>query len=188
MWRLFFIISLFLFCHPFLMADDKTVGTHSLADVFCTVVVEKTQKPDPYKDLDMIWGDLEKHLQMGILFSSISTAEQVEREFEKVRTTPAFKNCLDQNKKDFDLGEFILFGRKVAREALKAYQMNQKPELISISFPLVENIDGLNDISVELGIPTTQNHSVEVIEAVIHRERKYTDLWNEFIKGLKSKI
>jgi hypothetical protein len=174
--------------HPLLRADDKAVISHSLADIFCTVVVEKTSTPDPYKDLDRIWIDLEKHLQMGMLFSSILTSEQVEREFEKIRTTSLFKMCLEKNKKEFDLGEFILVGKEITRDTLKAYQLNQKTELISVSFPFVENMDGLNDVRIELGNPDSQRNNVEVIEAVIHRERKYTDLWKELIKNLKSKI
>jgi hypothetical protein len=79
-------------------------------------------------------------------------------------------------------------GKEITRDTLKAYQLNQKTELISVSFPFVENMDGLNDVRIELGNPDSQRNNVEVIEAVIHRERKYTDLWKELIKNLKSKI
>ena len=160
---------------------------YSLVDIFCTAVSEKESYPEKFTDMEKIWGLLEKSLQEGELFSVLSGADQKDLDFQKIKSTSIFKNCIELNRKEFELAEFILSGQKIVRESLKAYRLNQPVQVATISVPLSGGGEA-SEMAVELSSANSKIENVKVVESVINREKKYTEMWKQFIQGLKSKV
>ncbi len=160
---------------------------HSLVDIFCTVVVEQSYREKPSKKMEDAWPDLERYFESGKLFSLLLTDEQLESEFKKIKNTLIFKKCLDENKKEFEYGEFILSGKKITRDTLQAYKTTSKASLSSASFQLGESYILPSDLSLNILVSESNFPGDQTFEVVAHREKKYNSLWHRFIADVKNR-
>jgi hypothetical protein len=167
--------------------EAQTPSRHSLVDIFCTALVERTSKEGSPKSLDDIWPDLESHFESGKLYSFLLSSDQIESSLETLKSTPLFKKCVDENIKELEYGEFILTGKKIIQNTLLAYQKNTSTSLSSASFPLNEGGDLPSDIALNISSGETSVDSPRIIEVINQREKKYQTMWHRFIADLKSK-
>jgi len=167
--------------------EAQTASRHSLVDIFCTALIERSCKEGSPKSLEDIWPDLESHFESGTLYSCLLSSDQIESSLETLKSTPLFKKCVDENIKELEYGEFILTGKKIIQNTLLAYQKTTSTSLSSASFPLNEGGDLPSDIALNISSGETSVDSPRIIEVINQREKKYQTMWHRFIADLKSK-
>jgi hypothetical protein len=167
--------------------EEEKFLRHSLVDIFCTALIERSSNENNSKNLDEIWPILENHFQSGKLYSSLLSNDQLESSLETLKSTPLFKKCVDENRKDLDYGEFILTGKKIIEDTLLAYQKVSSPSLSSASFQLSEGGGLLSGLSLNISGGESNFESPRIIEVINQREKKYQTMWHRFIADLKSK-
>jgi len=170
------------------VADAPSISSrHALVDIFCTTVVERNTNHDKSPLVKDIWSDLEQHFEKGKIFSSLLSGEALEAEFEKIKQTSVFKKCLDENKQDFEYGEFILSGKRVIKETLEAFQTSGSDTFSFVSFPLGDAVGLSNDLSLNLRDTQGNFQSGKPVEVILQRQKKYNALWHRFIADIKNK-
>lgn len=179
---LFFVLS------PLGWSQDLTgPNKYRLVDIFCTAQTEQQSNPEKFTDSEKIWTLLEQNFLEGELFSVLMDTQKRSVEFQKNKTTEIFQHCIEQNRKEFELGEFVLNGLRIVRESLKAYQSKQRLQISSAIFPLSGIDESEPEVQVEISSSNSKIGDLKEVEAVMGREKKYSQLWQQFIQGLKRK-
>lgn len=185
--RVWYVILFFVVGPSGWSQDLSGPNKYRLVDIFCTALTEQQSHPEKFTDSEKIWSLLEQNFQEGELFSVLMDTQKRSVEFQKVKTTEIFQNCIEQNRKEFELGEFVLNGLKIVRESLKAYQSKQSLQISSAIFPVSGIDESGPEVQVEISSSNSRIGDLKEVEAVIGREKKYSQLWQQFIQGLKSK-
>ncbi|MFM8315249.1 MAG: hypothetical protein ACKOA8_13265 [Deltaproteobacteria bacterium] len=183
----FFVWGVWVICFSGIAKEVATPRRHALADVYCTVLFESKSDPEKYQQAKDIWSGIEKHMIEGRLYSLLSDPSQAEIQFEKIQSTPIFKKCVEENQPEFELGEFVLAGKKIVNEALRVAPSKSQTDLSTASLTFDNSIDELSDLKVEVRTNFAAPENSRVLEAIALREKKYSELWGRFMKSIKDK-
>lgn len=173
-------------CHLSLASLEQN-ERHPLVEIFCTAMVEQSNQQPKSKTIDDVWPELEKHFESGKLFSFMLSPAQLAGEIEKIKSTPIFRKCLDENRKEFEYGEFLISGKKIVHKSLESLQQPSQVILSGASFSFQGSSFLPADMALNFSEPNGEDEKPRLIENVAKREKRYNALWQDFLANLKTR-
>ena len=184
---LFGVLFIFLGFSSLSFSKNEKFEPHSLAEIFCTAVLEHANTDQRAPSLEQIWPKLEQHFESGKLFSSLLSPAQLELELEKIKSTPVFKKCIAENKHEFEYGEFLIAGKKIVRTSLESLQKPSPETLSGASFNFADSLLLPPDMALNLTDSSSDVERTKTIEIISKREKRYNALWQDFLANLKDR-
>ncbi|NBY19946.1 hypothetical protein EBQ74_06800 [bacterium] len=182
-WTLFISLSFSRLC----LSENEKFDRHPIVEIFCTAVLENADQEKRAQSLDQIWLVLEQHFESGKLFSALLNTTQIEQQLEKTKNTPIFKKCVDENRHDFEYGEFLISGKKIVRMSLELLQKSGTAHLSEASFNFADSSILPPDMALNLSDPSIDVERSKTIETISKREKRYNALWQDFLAHLKDR-